>query len=50
MYWNRIILMLKIYGTAMCAMQANLRQSATYVVYSCKNIIVVVTMQFNYHP
>ncbi len=42
--------MLKNYGNAMCAMYANLRQSATYIVDSYKKFIVVVTMQFNYHP
>ncbi len=30
-------IMLKNYGYAMCAMQASLRQLATYIVHSCKN-------------
>jgi hypothetical protein len=48
MHWNRSIFMLKIYGNAMCAMYATMKQSATYIVHSCKKKIVV-TMQFNYH-
>jgi hypothetical protein len=42
--------MLKIYGNAMCAMEANLKQLATYIVHSCKTIMVVVTVQLTNHP
>jgi hypothetical protein len=34
----------------MCALEANLRQLAILIIHSCKKIIVIVTMQLNYHP